>query len=94
MTNAYQRRRTQHSLKRRVSGEPRNFLKHLEIESVQKFYEDAWFALHGSRISVRHSHGWYYVGKQAFRQSGITAATMMLEGKIHERDLNAPVEVL
>lgn len=64
-----------------------------EIDHLIHAYEIAYFDLHNQPVIVSYRKGWYYTCGQRYRRNWIEKQTAMMMAAVHERELNAPVEV-
>lgn len=86
--NAFERRREARRVKRKLRARSSNFVKLLEIDYVQKRYEDAWYAMHGTRVRLAYKHGRYWVLGRCYLLSELLEMANMLDAILHERTLN------
>lgn len=86
MNNAYYRRSACRLQRNRERQRIEAFIKLSEIDAIQKHYEDAWFALYGSKTVVRYRKGWYWIHNHAVRQTDLLVQTAILEARLLERD--------
>lgn len=86
--NAFERRREARRTRQRNQRVSNSFVKLLGIDAIQKRYEDAWFLLHGTRITVNYRNGRYWVLGKSFLQSDILDRTTLLDAALHERSFS------
>ena len=86
--NAYHRRRNERLLKQQKNRQVLKENNLIEIDHLQRAYEDAWLALYKVPCRVAYEHGWYYVHARKIRQSILIGLTNQLLAKVHEQELS------
>ena len=89
MTNAYQRRRDHQASIRRTAYSEKQHDALLDINAVQKRYEDAFQDLYGELPKITYCKGWYTTTRR-YRRGDIEAQTDIMLAKKHEQELNTP----
>ena len=92
--NAYESRYKEKRFVQRERAKEIAQMRTLEIMNALKAYEDAYFAANGKHVYLQYHNGWVHGSciSAPYRLKQIVAMTETLKARVHERELNTPVE--
>ncbi len=86
MRNAYEQRKAQRQLQRKIRSDGQRVVKMQEILARCQRHEQAYHALYERKCNVLYSKGWYWAHKTRYRADELDKLTRWLEVTKHMQD--------